>query len=143
MARKILVEIITPEQVKYRQEADMVVVPGVEGELGIMAGHIPLVTRLEIGEIRIHDGDQLLRYAISGGYVEATSKKAVILAEAAESSAEIDIERALSARKRAEERLKYQNKERIDQVRSEVALQRAINRLRIAENENRQRLDEH
>jgi F-type H+-transporting ATPase subunit epsilon len=143
MARKILVEIITPEQVKYRQEADMVVVPGVEGELGIMAGHIPLVTRLEIGEIRIHDGDQLLRYAISGGYVEATSKKAVILAEAAESSAEIDIERALSARKRAEERLKYQNKERFDQVRSEVALQRAINRLRIAENENRQRLDEH
>jgi F-type H+-transporting ATPase subunit epsilon len=133
MAQKILVEIITPEHIKYSQKADMVVVPGVEGGLGVMAGHIPLVTRLEIGEVRVHEDNNITRFAISGGYLEATPEKAVILAESAESSEEIDVNRAMSAKQRAEERLKIENRQRYDRLRAEIALRRAANRLRIAQ----------
>lgn len=133
MAQKILVEIITPEQIKFSRMADLVVVPAVEGSLGVMAGHIPLVTRLEVGEARIHDGNELLRFAISGGYLEVTPEKAVVLADSAETPEEIDLKRAEESKERAAERLKGLHRDQVDHLRAQASLHRALNRIRLVQ----------
>ncbi|KPJ63471.1 MAG: ATP synthase F0F1 subunit epsilon [Planctomycetes bacterium DG_23] len=128
----IKIKLVTPQKVLMETEADLVVVPGAAGEMGFEEGHIPLLSGLQVGEIRIHSVGKLEHLATSGGFVEARPDSVVILAETAEPADEIDVERAQAARSRAQERLARPTKE-TDIERAQAALSRALNRLRIAE----------
>lgn len=101
----IQVEIVTRDRSLYAGEADMVLLPGVEGQMGVMEGHEPLLSTLDIGEIVLRSGDQTEYIAVSGGVVEVRPDKVTVLAEAAEHADEIDIERAEQARERARQLL--------------------------------------
>ena len=101
----IQVEIVTRDRALFGGEADMVLLPGVEGQMGVMEGHAPLLSTLDIGEIVLQTGDQTEYIAVSGGVVEVRPDKVTVLAEAAEHADEIDIERAEQARERARQLL--------------------------------------
>jgi len=133
---KLRIDIVTAEREVYSDEVDMVIAPGVEGQLGILPHHSPLMTMLQPGELRLKkDGEEILM-AITGGFLEVRPDRVVILADAAERAEEIDIERAEAARKRAEERLKQKTPD-IDLLRAEMALRRALARLKVAEKSRR------
>lgn len=126
------IEVVTPERKVYSDEATMVIVKGIEGELGIMPDHVPFVTPLQIAPITIRKPGEDHVIAVNGGFIEVHKNQVVILAESAELPEEIDIDRAEAARERAEERLRKQRQEQLDYGRAEMALQRAINRLKVA-----------
>ena len=126
-----MLEIVTPDRKFFEEEVDMVIVRGVEGDLGILKGRAPLVTPLDIGKIKIKQGGKTRIAAIAGGYVEVGKDKTTIISDAAEWPEEIDIERAKEAKERAEERLK--RRDNIDVARAEIALRKAVNRIRVAE----------
>jgi len=134
MAR-ILLEIITPERVVVSEEVDIVTAPGVEGEFGVLAHHAPMVAAIKIGPLRYRVGDREEWIAVSGGFCEVSQNKITFLVEAAERAYEIDVERALRAKERAEKRIQeYQAKiAEIDYARAKAALQRALTRLVVAE----------
>jgi len=126
----ILLEIVTPESKVYAKDIEMVVVEGIEGELGILPNHIPFVTPLRIAPVRAKIGGNTELIAVHGGFMEVRKDKVVILAEAAELPEHIDVERARAARERAERRLSARSDE-IDFRRAELALQKALNRLEV------------
>ncbi|MDH7482251.1 MAG: F0F1 ATP synthase subunit epsilon [Armatimonadota bacterium] len=125
-------EIATPERVVLQVDAVSLVVPGIEGSLGILADHAPLVAELDIGEavVRQQDGN-VIRLAVSGGFIEVRKNIVRILADSAERAEEIDVARAEAAKRRAEERLKERARG-IDYARAEAALKRALTRLKVA-----------
>jgi len=128
-----LLEIVTPERKVYAEEVNMIIVKGVEGELGILPNHIPLVTPLKIAPITVKkqgSKDEIL--AVNGGFMEVRKDKVVILAESAELPGQIDVDRAKAAKERAEKRLKDAKQENLDFKRAELALQRAVNRLDVS-----------
>lgn len=127
-----LLEIVTPERKVYAQEVDFIIARGVEGELGILPNHIPLVSPLKIAPLEIRKGSSRNIIAVNGGFMEVRKNKVVILAESAELPDEIDIERARAAKERAERRL-HAKKDQIDFHRAEMALQRAMSRISVAE----------
>jgi len=129
-----LLEIVTPERKVFAKEASMVIVKGVAGELGILANHVPFVTPLKIAPVTVkHEGGKDEVLAVHGGFMEVRKDKVVILAESAEAAGDIDVERARRARERAEKRLAEKNQETIDHVRAQLALQRALTRINVAE----------
>lgn len=128
----IQVEIVTPERVVYRDQANIVVAKGKEGDLGILPNHIPLVTPLQIAPVRIKKEDAEDVVAVSAGFLEVRPDKVTILAEAAELPEEIDVDRAMRAKERAERRLAESGQEEIDFRRAELALQRATVRINVA-----------
>ena len=87
-------EIVTPERLAYSDEVDMVLVPGIEGELGILPHHTPLVSLLGVGELKIRKGGDEESFAIAGGFLQVRPDKVVVMAETAEIGTEIDLERA-------------------------------------------------
>lgn len=93
----ILVDIVTPERRLLSEEFDRVTIPGIEGQMGILRGHVPLLTTLDIGEIILHSGNDSQFIAVSGGVVEVRPDKVTIMADTAERASEIDIERAEAA----------------------------------------------
>ena len=102
----MLLEIVTAERLVYSDEVDIVVAPGMEGELGILPHHAPLLTILQPGELRIHrTGQEDVYMAVTGGFLEVTGNRVIVLADAAERSEEIDEARAQEALRRAEERV--------------------------------------
>ncbi len=124
-------EVVTPERVAYSGQVSSLQAPGSEGSFGVLSGHVPLLTALQIGRLRFveEDGGEI-QMAISGGFVEVGREQVAVLAETAERIEEIDVERAESARQRAEERLaKARTEEEVDVARAQAALSRAINRL--------------
>ena len=130
----ILCEIVTQERLVYSDEVDMVVLNGAEGQMGILPNHAPLLTTLQIGELRIKKGSDEEVFAVGGGVLEVRPDKITVLADAAEGAEEIDLARAEAARTRAEEFLAEGPKETIPpDVYHEItiALQRANVRLRI------------
>jgi F-type H+-transporting ATPase subunit epsilon len=127
-----LLEIVTPDHVAYSGEVDSLVVRGVEGELGILPNHIPLVTPLRVAPISVTSGKKTTEIAVNGGFVEVRKDKVVVLAESAELPEEIDVERARAAKERAERRLAAGKQDEIDFRRAEMALQKAINRINVA-----------
>jgi F-type H+-transporting ATPase subunit epsilon len=135
-AHKVRLRVVTTDAQILDTEADLVVAPGGAGELGIQARHIPLVTTLKPGELRVRQADDEHVYALSGGFMqvqhEGEGSLAIVLARAAELADKIDVSRAEAARRRAEERL-AQAQEQVDTARAEAALNRAINRLKIAD----------
>ena len=125
-------EIVTPEKTVYSGQVNSLQAPGSEGSFGIMAGHMPLLTSLQIGALSFaEEGGGEARMAVSGGFAEVGRERVTILAETAERAEEIDVERAQSSRQRAEERLEDRQKTGVDVVRAQVALSRALNRLRV------------
>ncbi len=133
MANRIILEIVTPDRLVLSAEADVVVCPGVEGQFGVLFGHVPFLSALEIGEMYYRDGGKTEYLAVSGGFAEVTGKKVTIVAESAEMGREIDIERARRARERAERRLAEARTADIDWARAEAALRRSMVRMRVAE----------
>lgn len=127
-------EVVTPERIVYSSDIDFVVVPAVEGELGVLYNHAPLVAGLQIGVLRL-ERDGLTRHiALGGGFLEVTDNHAIVLAESAELGTDIDISRALAAKERAEARLAERSPEMSD-ARAQASLQRAIARIKAAEAE--------
>lgn len=124
--------IITPERTVLRDApADAVVVPVVDGSMGILKNHAPMVANLRIGVLRYKQDGVYKRAAVTGGFMEVSDNRVTILADAAELAESIDVMRAIEARKRAEARLRDW-KANIDRVRAEAALRRALARLRAA-----------
>ncbi len=124
--------IISMERVVYENDVDMVVAPGIEGELGILPGHMPLMTLLQPGELRIRKGGAEESIVVTGGFLQANQKRITVLADAAERAEEIDEARAQEARRRAQERI-AQHVSDVDLARAEASLRRSLARLRVAE----------
>ncbi|GGA12288.1 ATP synthase epsilon chain [Paenibacillus marchantiophytorum] len=128
-----LLEIVTPERKVYAEQVNMISVKGVEGELGILPNHIPLVTPLKIAPITVKkQGSKDEIIAVNGGFMEVRKDKVVILAESAELPEQIDIDRAKAAKERAEKRLAETKQDNVDFKRAESALQRAVNRISVS-----------
>jgi F-type H+-transporting ATPase subunit epsilon len=127
------IDIVTAERVVYSAEADVVIAPGIEGQLGILPHHAPLMTILQAGELIVRKGGEEESLAISGGFLEVRPDRVIVLADQAERAEEIDVARAEAARKRAEERLKERHAPGMDEARAETALRRAMARLSVAE----------
>ena len=108
--KTIKVNVVTPDGPVYDSEVEMVSTKAQSGELGILPGHIPLVAPLEIGVVRLKKGSKTEFIAVSGGFLEVRSEEVTILAQAAETAEHIDVERALKAKERAEERIQNKNK---------------------------------
>ena len=125
-------DIVTPERLVYSAEVEMVIARAAEGEIGILPQHAPLVTPLTISALQVKTADKEQWVAIGGGFLDVRPDQITVLAESAEFADEIDVERAEAAKQRAEKRLANKDKEEDDLLRAEVALKRAINRLRVA-----------
>lgn len=132
----IKIDIVTAEKQVYSDEVDVIVAPGVEGQLGILPHHAPLMTMLEPGELMLRKGGEETYLAVTGGFLEVRPDRVVILADAAERAEEIDIARAEAAKKRAEDLL-AQRAVDLDVLRAEVSLRRAVTRLKVAERRRR------
>jgi F-type H+-transporting ATPase subunit epsilon len=124
-------EIVSPERRAFTDEVDMVIVPGIDGQLGILPHHTRLITALGVGELRIKKGGKEQSMLISGGFVEVRPDKVVVMADLAERSDEIDEARAVEARKAAEAELQ-ETSDPVDIARVRAALQTALMRERIA-----------
>ena len=135
---KIRLEIITAERVVYAQDVDVVVAPGIDGELGILPHHASLMTMLQPGELRVRRDNQEESMFVSGGFLEVRGDKVVVLADVAERADEIDVARAEAAKRRAEERI-TQYPAHVDHARAEAALLRSMIRLRVAEKGRKRR----
>jgi F-type H+-transporting ATPase subunit epsilon len=135
----IKIDIVTAERVVYSEEVDTVIAPGVEGQLGILPHHAPLMTTLQAGELRVRRGGEEDSLAISGGFLEVRPDRVIVLADTAERAEEIDVSRAEAAKQRAEQRLADKRVPGLDSARSEASLQRAIARLTVAEKIKRRR----
>ena len=126
-------EIVTPERVVYSGQVDSVQAPGSRGSFGVLAGHMPLLTSLQVGALRFaEEGGDGVQMAVSGGFAEVGRERVTVLAETAESAEEIDVQRAESSRQRAEERLVKRDDGEVDAARARAALMRALNRLKIS-----------
>ena len=120
----------TPEGVRLQAEAEFVLAPGSEGDLGVLPGHSPLLSPLAIGHVVVTTSGGRERLAISGGFVEIHPDNVLILAETAEPVESIDVERAQAAKERAERRLEERAAD-LDIARAEAALARALNRIEL------------
>jgi F-type H+-transporting ATPase subunit epsilon len=131
MAEKLFLEVVTPQKSVVSEEVEIVVAPGSEGEFGALKGHTTFLTSLKLGTLRYKGADGKERYVfINGGFAEVLPQKVTILAESAERRKDIDVERALKAKERAEKRLTAKSPD-TDLVRAEAALRRALHRLKI------------
>ena len=134
----IQVDIVTPDKRLVSDMVDSITLPGVEGQMGIMHGHAPLLSTLDIGEIVLRRGTDVDYIAVTGGVVEVRPDKVTILAVAAEQEAEIDVERAEAARERARQSLAA-NPPPQRHAEAVKALQRSNLRLRVAYRRRRER----
>jgi F-type H+-transporting ATPase subunit epsilon len=134
----LLLEIVTPERELFSDQVDAVVCPGIDGELGILPHHAPLLTTLGFGELRIRRGGDEEFVAIAGGFLQVRPDKVVVMAETADMASEIDVEKALEARREAEQALSEGFEEPADLARARAALQRALIRIRVAERHRRE-----
>ncbi|HEY9570754.1 ATP synthase F0F1 subunit epsilon [Lysinibacillus sp. BF-4] len=131
--KTVTVNIVTPDGPVYDSDVSMVIVKTTSGEMGILAGHIPMVAPLAVGAVKLKKADNKEELvAVSGGFVEVRPDKISILAPAAEVATDIDVTRAKEALARAEQRMAKKQAD-LDATRAELALQRAMNRIRVHE----------
>ena len=128
----IRLEIVTAEGVVFSDDVDLVVAPGIEGQLGILPHHTPLMTMLQPGELRVRKGGEEFYLVTSGGFLEVRPDRVIVLADTCERAEEIDVARAEEAKSRAQERLKERLPE-LDVARAETALRRAVTRLEVVQ----------
>lgn len=131
MENKIKLDIVTPHGSVMSEDVDEIAAPGSEGEFGVLHGHESYITSLKIGTLACKTGNKVEYVFVNSGYVEVTTDKVVILADSAERSENIDVERAIAARQRAEERLK--KADNVDFARATAALERATTRIQLAQ----------
>ncbi|HBP66168.1 MAG TPA: F0F1 ATP synthase subunit epsilon [Desulfosporosinus sp.] len=132
MAGTFSLRIVSPEGDVLKEEVEFVILPGGSGELGILPNHAPLIAGLDIGVIRYTLDSTIKRVAITGGFAEVIDNSAIVLADTAELSEEIDLTRAVEAKERATVRLASHAIE-IDVRRAEYALRRAVARISAAD----------
>jgi F-type H+-transporting ATPase subunit epsilon len=130
--KELLLEVVTPDRLVLSAQAEVVVCPGVEGQFGVLPGHIPFLSALDIGEMYYKAGGKTEYLAVSGGFAEVTGEKVTIVAESAEKGREIDIERAKRAQERAEKRIAAGKTAEIDWARAEAAMRRSLMRMKVA-----------
>jgi|MudIll2142460700_1097286.scaffolds.fasta_scaffold530669_2 F-type H+-transporting ATPase subunit epsilon len=136
---KIRLQILTADRVVFSGDVDAIIVPGTEGQLGILPDHAPILALLQGGEVTIRIGDEDYYLAISGGMLEMNSNNAIMLAYTAELAEEIDITRAEAARIRSLDRLQHVTGEE-DLARDEAALRRALTRIKVADRRKKKRV---
>ena len=131
---KLTLEIVTPDRALLREEVDEVVVPGSEGEFGVLPGHTPLLSMLKIGELWYRQGQEKHYLAVAFGFVEVLPDRVTVLAQVGERAQEIDIARAERAKQRAEQRLAQGQLTQVDLdiERARIALLKSLLRLQVA-----------
>lgn len=132
---ELSLEIISPAKQVFSGEIKSITVPGTKGRFQVLKNHAPIISTFEIGLIKVNLTDKTRYFATAGGTIEVLNNKVLILADSIESSDEIDLERAVKAKERAEKRLQEKSKD-IDVERAQAALARALNRIRIKETYN-------
>ena len=135
MAEKLQLEVVTPKGAVISERVDIVTAPGYAGEFGVLANHAPLLSTIKTGILVFKNEGQHEQIMISSGFCEVSNNKITFLVESAERGRDIDVDRALKAKERAEKRLAEAKtqQEKINVTRAEAALQRAIARIKIAE----------
>lgn len=141
MANTLQVDIVTPDRSLFSGRVDMVTLPGSLGQMGILPGHAPLLSTLDIGEIILHVGNDSRFIAVSGGVVEVRPDKVTILADTAESPEDIDAARAQDALARAQQMLAT-NPPPHERPRIEAAVRRSNLRLKVARRHQGRRASE-
>jgi len=132
MANTLRLEIVTPEARTYSEDVEMVVLPGVDGELGIYPMHVPLMTELNPGELRVIRGGQETALAVGSGFVEVTSEAVSVLTDMAIEEASIDEEAVQKAIARAEEAMANSDKLNAEEIAAvEASLQKSLAQLRV------------
>lgn len=129
---KFKLDIVTPERQIWSDDVDFVTIPTIQGEITVLANHVPVVSIIEPGELKIRRENENIFMAVTGGFFQVTGKKVTILADAAERADEIDIERAERAREQAKKLLEEKKMEKIPNVEAIAALQRSLARLKVA-----------
>lgn len=130
--KTIKVNVVTPDGPVVDAEVEMVSTKAKSGELGILAGHVPLVAPLDIAAVRLKNGNETEFVAVNGGFLEVRPDVVTILAQSAEKAETIDLARAQAAKARAEQRL-AEHQANVDAQRAELALKRAMNRINVAQ----------
>ncbi len=131
-ADKISLKVVTPEREIVSLDVDEVTLPSVDGYMGVLPGHAPLLARLDVGEVTYRSGREQSYFAVSGGIAEVLGGSVQILAETCEAADEIDLDRAQRARDRAKKKLDADVAE-LDFRRAEVSLKKAISRIHVHE----------
>jgi F-type H+-transporting ATPase subunit epsilon len=133
-------ELVAPRGLVFEGDVEMVVLPAVTGELGILPRHAPLVAQLSIGRLRALTVDgQWLNFAVAEGFAKVQFNKVIVLADTAEEAGDIDVERVQRSIERATQRLEMHRLgtvpegEEVDPYREQLALRRARNRLKVAQ----------
>jgi len=130
MAEKIRLEIVTPERQVLAEQADEVVLPSVEGYMGVLPGHAPLLAQLDVGEVSYRAGNRRHFLAVTGGFAEVLRESVSILATACERAEEIDVERARRSKEKAESSLRLDASER-EFHQAAARLKRALCRIQV------------
>lgn len=131
LPQSIHLEIVTPQKRLIGLDVDEVILPGREGYLGVLPGHAPLLSELDVGQVMYRRGSARHYLSLAWGFAEVLSDRVSVLAEIAERAEDIDRDRAGRARDRAKERLRNQSGD-IDLRRAQIALQKALIRLQVA-----------
>jgi len=132
---QIHLEVVTPTGPVVSDEVDIVTAPGHGGDFGVLANHAPFLSTIKTGTLSFSKDKQTRYLMVSGGFSEVSNNKITFLVESAEFGHDIDVDRAMLAKERAEKRLAraIQHEEKINRTRAEAALQRAMARLSAAE----------
>lgn len=129
---ELFLEIISPSRQVFSGEIKSITVPGTKGRFQVLRNHAPIISTFEVGMIRVDLKEKPKYFATAGGTIEVLNNKVLVLADSIESADEIDIDRALKAKERAEKRLSEKRPD-IDVERAQAALARAMNRIRVKE----------
>jgi len=135
---KLSLEIVTAERLVYSADVDVIIAPGIEGQLGILPQHAPLMTMLQPGELMVRQDGEEHSIFVSGGFLEVQGDKVTVLADTAERAEEIDIARAEEAKLRAEQGIVLPSTE-ADHARVQAAMLRSLMRLKVAEKSRKRR----
>ncbi|MDR9502485.1 MAG: F0F1 ATP synthase subunit epsilon [Desulfurivibrionaceae bacterium] len=135
MAETIELEVVTPSGPVVSEDVDIVTAPGSGGVFGVLANHAPFLSTIKVGELSYKQQGKEHYLMVSGGFCEVSNNKITFIVESCEKGSDIDIDRALLAKERAEKRLAQMTgkQEKINEARAQAALQRALARVRIAE----------
>lgn len=138
MPEKLKLEIVTPSGPVIDEEVDIVTCPGIDGEFGVLANHAPLLSTIKIGTLTFKNDSDTHVIMVSGGFCEVSDNKITFLVESAERGDDIDVDRALRAKDRAEKRLAEAKTkaEAVNVVRAEASMQRALARINVKKGDN-------
>jgi F-type H+-transporting ATPase subunit epsilon len=133
MAKTLTLEMTTPEKVAMQGQADFIVLPAHEGEMGVLPGHENFLVQLKAGEVRVTENGEVRRFAVSGGFAEVKDDKIALFAETAEMAQEIDAERARQALERAKSEAERKDLDPLTLAAAEAAMRRAQVRILVSE----------